>query len=79
MPPPSSGGVLLVQMLNMLEAYDIGGMGFGSAAAMHHIIEAERRAYADRPSTWETRTSTRCPSPDWPTRSMPASALRTLT
>ena len=48
MPPPSSGGVLLVQMLNMLEAYDIGGMGFGSAAAMHHIIEAERRAYADR-------------------------------
>lgn len=48
MPPPSSGGVLLVQMLNMLEAYDLGGMGFGSAAAMHHIIEAERRAYADR-------------------------------
>ena len=48
MPPPSSGGVLLVQMLNMLEAYDIGAMGFGSAAAMHHVIEAERRAYADR-------------------------------
>lgn len=48
MPPPSSGGVLLVQMLNMLEPYDIGAMGFGSAAAMHHVIEAERRAYADR-------------------------------
>ena len=48
MPPPSSGGILLVQMLNMLEAYDLGGMGFSSAAAMHHIIEAERRAYADR-------------------------------
>ena len=48
MPPPSSGGVLLIQMLNMLEPYDLGGMGFGSAAAMHHIIEAERRAYADR-------------------------------
>lgn len=48
MPPPSSGGVLLVQMLNMLEPYDIGGMGFGSAAAAHHLIEAERRAYADR-------------------------------
>ena len=48
MPPPSSGGLLLVQMLNMLEPYDIGGMGFGSAAAMHHMIEAERRAYADR-------------------------------
>ncbi len=48
MPPPSSGGVLLVQMLNMLEPYDLGGMGFGSAAAVHHMIEAERRAYADR-------------------------------
>lgn len=48
MPPPSSGGVLLVQMLNMLEPYDLGALGFGSAAAMHHVIEAERRAYADR-------------------------------
>ena len=48
MPPPSSGGVLLVQMLNMLEPYDIGGMGFGSATVVHHMIEAERRAYADR-------------------------------
>ena len=48
MPPPSSGGILLVQMLNMLEPHDIGGFGYGSAAAMHRIIEAERRAYADR-------------------------------
>jgi gamma-glutamyltranspeptidase/glutathione hydrolase len=48
MPPPSSGGVLLVQILNMLEAYDIAAMGYGSAVVMHHMIEAERRAYADR-------------------------------
>jgi gamma-glutamyltranspeptidase/glutathione hydrolase len=48
MPPPSSGGVLLVQMLNMLEPFDIGAMGFGSADAIHLMIEAERRAYADR-------------------------------
>ncbi len=48
MPPPSSGGVLLLQMLNMLEAYDLAGMGYGSADAMHLMIEAERRAYADR-------------------------------
>jgi len=48
MPPPSSGGVLLVQMLNMLEDQDIAGHGFGSAAAVHAIVEAERRAYADR-------------------------------
>jgi gamma-glutamyltranspeptidase / glutathione hydrolase len=48
MPPPSSGGVLLVQMLNMLEPFDIGAMGYGSAAAIHVMIEAARRAYADR-------------------------------
>ena len=48
MPPPSSGGVLLVQMLNMLEAQDLAAMGYGSAQAIHTIIEAERRAYADR-------------------------------
>jgi gamma-glutamyltranspeptidase/glutathione hydrolase len=48
MPPPSSGGVLLVQMLNMLEAFDVGAMGFGSADAIHLMIEASRRAYADR-------------------------------
>jgi len=48
MPPPSSGGVLLVQMLNMMEPYDVEKMGYGSADAIHLMIEAERRAYADR-------------------------------
>ena len=48
MPPPSSGGILLVQMLNMLEPFDIGSLGYGSAAAVHLLVEAERRAYADR-------------------------------
>ena len=48
MPPPSSGGALLVQMLNMLEPYDLRSMGFNSAAHRHLMIEAERRAYADR-------------------------------
>ncbi len=48
MPPPSSGGVLLVQMLNMLEPYNLGKLGYGSTAAMHLMIEAQRRAYADR-------------------------------
>ena len=48
MGPPSSGGVLVQQILNMLEPYDLRGMGFGSADSIHHIIEAERRAYADR-------------------------------
>ena len=48
MPPPSSGGALLIEMLNMLEPYDLRAMGFGSADTMHVMIEAERRAYADR-------------------------------
>ena len=48
MPPPSSGGIVLVQMLNMLERYDLGAMGSGSARAIHHMVEAARRAYADR-------------------------------
>ncbi len=48
MPPPSSGGVLLIQMLNMLEPFDLGAMGSGSASTIHLMVEAERRAYADR-------------------------------
>ncbi len=48
MPPPSSGGVLLVQMLNMLETLDIAASGYASAATIHAMVEAERRAYADR-------------------------------
>lgn len=48
MSAPSSGGVLVVQMLNMLEPYDIKKMGWGSAQLIHLMVEAERRAYADR-------------------------------
>jgi gamma-glutamyltranspeptidase/glutathione hydrolase len=48
MPPPSSGGVALVQMLNVLEGYDLARMGPGSADAVHVMTEAMRRAYADR-------------------------------
>ncbi|AYA35716.1 gamma-glutamyltransferase [Hymenobacter oligotrophus] len=48
MPPPSSGGVALLQMLQMLEPYNLGKLGWHSAAAVHLITEAERRAYADR-------------------------------
>ncbi|SPJ35168.1 gamma-glutamyltransferase [Kushneria phyllosphaerae] len=48
MAPPSSGGVHIVQILNMLEHDDLTAMGFGSAATMHLMSEAMRRAYADR-------------------------------
>ena len=48
MPPPSSGGVHLIQMLNILEGFDLAGAGFGSAAACHQLAEAMKFAYADR-------------------------------
>ncbi len=48
MPPPSSGGVAMVQMLNILEGFDLAGNGFGSAINMHLMAESMRRAYSDR-------------------------------
>ncbi len=48
MPPPSSGGIILRQLLAMVGAYPLKKYGFHSAAAVHLMAEAERRAYADR-------------------------------
>ncbi|RMF22066.1 MAG: gamma-glutamyltransferase, partial [Bacteroidetes bacterium] len=48
MPPPSSGGVALLQLLTILENYPLAQWGFHSADAVHLMVEAERRVYADR-------------------------------
>ena len=48
MPPPSAGGVALLQMLQMLEPVDLAQAGYHTPLAVHYITEAERRAYADR-------------------------------
>jgi len=48
MSPPSSGGVVLVEMLNILEGYDLAEIGLNSALYLHLLTEAMRRAYADR-------------------------------
>ncbi len=48
MPPPSSGGVILSQMLRMIERFPLGKYGFHSPEAVHLMAECERRAYADR-------------------------------
>lgn len=48
MPPPSSGGALIAQMLNMLEPFDLRRLGWGKPETIHLMVEAERRAYADR-------------------------------
>lgn len=51
MGPPSSGGVAMLQMLNMLSPYDLDKQGFGSSNYIHLLTEVMRRAYADR-SRW---------------------------
>jgi gamma-glutamyltranspeptidase/glutathione hydrolase len=48
MPPPSSGGVTMAEMLNILEGYDLRSMGYLSPEHVHVFTEAARRAYADR-------------------------------
>jgi gamma-glutamyltranspeptidase / glutathione hydrolase len=47
-PPPSSGGVALVEILNILEKFDLASLGADSAEAMHLAVEAYRRAFMDR-------------------------------
>lgn len=48
MPPPSSGGAVLIEMLNILERYDLAAMGHNSSEKYHLLIESMRRAFADR-------------------------------
>ena len=49
-PPPSSGGVVICEILNVLEGYPLKDLGFRSAQAVHYQIEAMRHAYVDRNS-----------------------------
>ncbi len=47
-PPPSGGGILLIQLLGMVENYPVSDWGFNSPRTIHLVVEAERRAFADR-------------------------------
>jgi gamma-glutamyltranspeptidase / glutathione hydrolase len=47
-PPPSSGGIAIIQTLNMLERHNLKESGFGSSETLHLLIESLRRAFADR-------------------------------
>ncbi|WP_457107348.1 gamma-glutamyltransferase [Methylobacterium sp. P5_C11] len=47
-PPPSSGGTTLCEILNILDGYDLRAAGFNAARTVHLMVEAMRRAYADR-------------------------------
>ena len=63
-PPPSSGGILIAQMLKMIAPYDLAKMGPNTEASVGLMIEAQRRAYADRaehmgdPDFWKVPTAT---------------------
>ncbi len=48
MPPPSSGGAVLIEMLNILEGYDLKKTGWNSSECLHLLTETMRRAFADR-------------------------------
>ena len=48
MPPPSSGGAHVIEILNILEGFPLGEQGLNSAASIHEMAEAEKLAYADR-------------------------------
>lgn len=48
MPPPSSGGIALLQMLGIVEGDDLGKLGWNSSATLHLTVEAMKRAFADR-------------------------------
>lgn len=62
--PPSSGGILIAQMMKMIEKFPIGSYGFQTPASVQLMIEAERRAYADRaehmgdPDFWKVPVDT---------------------
>jgi gamma-glutamyltranspeptidase/glutathione hydrolase len=49
-PPPSSGGLIICEILNVLEGYPLSHLGFGSAETVHLMVEAMRHAYVDRNS-----------------------------
>ncbi len=63
-PPPSSGGILLLQMMKMVANYPLAKMGFQTSATVQLMVEAERRAYADRaehmgdPDFWKVPVKT---------------------
>ncbi|HEX5507462.1 MAG TPA: gamma-glutamyltransferase [Pseudolabrys sp.] len=60
MPPPSSGGVHLIEMLNILEGYDLAKLGRGEQS-LHYFVETMKRAYADRAEFMGDPESVRMP------------------
>ena len=47
-PPPTSGGLATIEILNLLEGYDLAASGFGTGDHLHHMLESQKLAWADR-------------------------------
>lgn len=60
-PPPSSGGIHVIQMLKLLEPYNLVAMGHNSASYLHRVIESMKLAYADRSKHLGDPDQTRVP------------------
>ena len=69
-PPPSSGGVIICEILNVLEGYPLSYLGFGSAETVHLMVEAMRHAYVDRNSALGDPDFVENPVEKLPTRIM---------
>jgi len=78
MPPASSGGFLLAQMLGMLEGFDLGKLGHNSSATCHLLIEAMKRAYADRAAYFGDPAFTKVPLSGLLSRSYVEQRRRTI-
>lgn len=74
-PPPSSGGVVICQIMNILEGYPMADLGYHSAQGLHYQIEAMRHAYVDRNSYLGDPTSSRTRSNTCWTKTTPRNCV----
>lgn len=79
MPPPSSGGIALLEMLNILEPYDLAKWGHGAPRTDHLLIEAMRRAFADRAEFLGDPDFVRVPTKGLIAKSYAADVARSIT
>ncbi|MES2465505.1 MAG: gamma-glutamyltransferase [Armatimonadota bacterium] len=78
MPPPSSGGACLLEMLNILEPHDIKSLGYGSSASDHLLIESMRRAFADRSELFGDPAFVKVPARGLSSKAYAAERSRTI-
>lgn len=78
MPPPSSGGACLLEMLNILEPHDLKSLGYGSSATDHLLVESMRRAFADRSELFGDPAFVKVPTRGLSSKAYAAERARTI-